>query len=534
MNKTWLKSIFSIFLFFWLQHMSAQFSDYKTMSAKISELEKKFPSACTVRTLVKTAGGRDIKVLTIGTGDRDNKPGIAIFGGVEGSYILGRELAIGFATRLLNDQSQKTKDLLKKVTFYVFPDVSPDASEQFFSGIKYERAINGRSTDDDRDFKNGEDPFEDLDGNGYITNIRVEDPAGKYIISADDQRVMEEAEISKGQTGNYLLYTEGIDNDNDGRFNEDGDGGVDFNRNFTYNYEEFGENAGLNAVSEPETKAVADFLFDRFNIYAVFAFGPQDNLGQPFKSNGQPNGDRRITSIMKSDEAINKLVSDKYHEISGMKGAPASKLSPGNFLEWAYYHYGRYSFGTPGWWFPAEKGKNQEVEFLKYADKNKLNDVFIPWKIIDHPGFPGKKVEAGGLKPFVMINPPADSIEVLQNRHYRFITEIAEMHPELELLDIKTENAGENIFRISLKVHNKGIFATVAEAGDINSWTRIMRISLETGRDQTLLSGFKVQRIMRLEGDQLAEFSWLVKGKGAVKINAGAVNTGIVTTTVEL
>ena len=45
---------------------------------------------------------------------------------------------------------------------------------------------------------------------------------------------------------------------------------MSFNQNFTFNYEEFGVNAGLHPVSEPETKAVADFLFDRFNIYAVF------------------------------------------------------------------------------------------------------------------------------------------------------------------------------------------------------------------------------------------------------------------------
>ncbi len=38
------------------------------------------------------------------------------------------------------------------------------------------------------------------------------------------------------------------------------------------------------------------------------------------------------------------------------------------------------------------------------------------------------------------------------------------MHPELEFLDMKTENAGDNIFRITLKVHNKGVFATCAEA----------------------------------------------------------------------
>ena len=64
---------------------------------------------------------------------------------------------------------------------------------------------------------------------------------------------------------------------------------------------------------------------------------------------GLDQGDRRITSILKTDETINKLVSDKYHEITGLKGAPVAKTTPGNFMEWAYFHYGRYSFSTPGW-----------------------------------------------------------------------------------------------------------------------------------------------------------------------------------------
>jgi hypothetical protein len=372
------------------------------------------------------------------------------------------------------------------------------------------------------------------------------------------------ADLTKGQTGNYLVYSEGIDNDKDGRFNEDGPGGVNFNRNFSYNYEEFGLNAGLYPVSEPETKAVADFLFDRFNIYSVFTFGPQDNLGQPWKASERPpaapssteagqgsgrgqgmgqgsgrgqgmdRGDRRITSIMKSDETVNKLVSDKYHEIAGVKGAPVTKNSPGNFAEWAYYHYGRYSFSTPAWWFPSEKGKSSEAAFLKFAEKNKIKDVFVPWTVINHPDFPGKETEVGGIKPFVMINPPADTLGDLINKNYKFITEIASMHPELEFLDIKTENAGDNIFRVSLKLHNKGVFATCAEAGDNNMWTRILRITFETSKGQSFLSGQKVLRVRRLEGDQSEEYSWLINGKGPVNIIAGALNTGTVKTTIEL
>ncbi len=513
----------------------AQYSNFKTMSQKIDLLSHEYPLLCSVKSLAKTAGGKEIRVITIGTGEKDNKPGIALFGGVEGNHLLGTELALGFAGSLLQESyAPEIKKLLGKITFYVFPDVSPDATEQYFAEIKYERTVNGRSTDDDRDFIFDEDPAEDLNKDGFITLIRIKDPSGKYTESKEDKRIMVPADLSEGETGSYLVYSEGIDNDHDGSFNEDGAGGVNFNRNFTFNYEEFGLNAGLYPVSEPETKAVADFLYARFNIYAVFTFGPQDNLGKPMKSSDQPEKDDRITSILKTDEIINKVVSDKYHEITVVNGAPVTETTSGNFMEWAYFHYGRYSFGTPAWWFPVEKGKNSSAAFLKYAEMNKKNDVFIPWREIKHPDFPGKTAETGGIKPFVMINPPADSLSLLIARNYKFITEIAAMHPELEFLDLKSENAGENIFRISLKLHNKGIFATCAGIGENNIWTRIMRITVEPANGQTILSGKKVQQVERLEGNQSAEFSWLISGKGSLKITAGALNTGSVSAEVEL
>jgi hypothetical protein len=562
--KISLKILLLTVIGFVLNHTAGaqnQYTNYRTMLQKVDALSRDYPNLCSSRSLVKTIGGKDVLVITIGVGDKDNKPGIAVLGGIEGSHILGKELALGFAVSLLKDSdSTEIKNLLNKITFYVFPDVSPDATEQFFSEVKYERNINARQTDDDRDFISGEDPYEDLNNDGFITLIRVSDPAGNYIENEEDKRVMIPADLSKGQKGSYFVYSEGIDNDKDDKFNEDGAGGVNFNRNLTFNYEEFGLNAGLYPVSEAESKAVLDFLFARFNVFATFAFGPQDNLGQPMKSSersgsvqttpqmqipGQGQSpvqgqmrimgqERRITSILNSDELINKLVSDKYHEITGVKGAPAPRSSPGNFMEWSYFHYGRYSFSTPAWWFPVERDKNAEVAFLKYAGENKIDDVFVPWTEIKHPDFPGKKTETGGIKPFATINPPADKLEDLISKNYKFILAIAELHPELEFLDLNVENKGDNIFRLSLKVHNTGIFATCVEAGDLNMWTRIMRISLETTDNQKFLSGQKVQRIPRLEGDKSADFNWLITGKGSVQITAGAVNTGFITTSVEL
>ena len=433
---------------------------------------------------------------------------------------------------LRESSSPEIKDLLDKITFYVFPDVNPDASEQFFADLKYERTGNARSTDDDRDFVYDEDGFEDLNKDGLITLIRIKDPAGRYVKSEEDERVMTEAEISKGQSGNYLVYSEGIDNDKDGLFNEDGPGGVDFNRNFSFNYESFGLKSGMYPVSEPETRAVADFLFDKFNIYAVFTFGPQDNLGQPWKATEE--GEKIIKSVMKDDETLNKLVSDKYHEITGLTGAPPQEPARGNFAEWAYYHYGRYSFTTPAWWFPAEKGKSVEAAFLKFAESKKIPDVFVPWTKIDLADFPGRETEVGGIKPFVMTNPPADSLELMISRNYKFIMYAAGLHPELELLDIKSEDTGEGIFRVSVKLHNRGIFATCARIGEENMYTRIMRIALEPSGGQRILSGHKIQKVERLEGGKSAEFSWLISGRGPLRITGGALNTGTVSTIIEL
>ncbi len=512
-----------------------RYDNFKTLSQKIATLEREYPGLCTVKSLVKSAGNKDIWAIEIGTGKKEQKPAIAVVGGVEGSYILGSELAFGFATTLLNQSDTPSiKSMLDKVTFYILPDVSPDAVEQYFSDLKYERNINAHSTDDDRDFVSDEDPFEDLNNDGLITLIRVKDPEGTFVISSKDNRVMIPADLSNGEIGQYKVMTEGIDNDKDGNFNEDGSGGVDFNKNFTYDYEAYGLNAGLYPVSEPEVKAVADFLYDRFNIYAVFTFGPQDNLGKPLLASDRPSSDRRITSIMKTDEVINKLVSDKYHEITGIKGSPPVKEEHGNFADWAYYHYGRYSFSTPGWWIPVEKGKNTEVAFLKYADENDMKNVFVPWERIDHPDFKGKVTEVGGIKPFMMTTPPADSLNILIGRNFKFITEIAEMHPELEFLNVNIENAGDNIYRVSLSVHNRGIFSTCAEIGERNIWTRIMILNLEPGKGQQILSGDKVTRMERLEGNHAEDFSWLISGKGTLKVTAGAVNTGIITSNIEL
>ena len=508
----------------------------------LSDLNKSYPRLTILETIGKTDSGKDINVLTIGTGDIGTKPAIAIIGGIDGRYVAGQEIALGFAERLLeNSGNDEINELIGKVSFYIIPDASPDASSGFFSDPQYERLVNANPTDNDRDFNTDEDPCEDLNGDGLITMIRIKDPTGDYTFDPNDNRLMKKADVSKGESGSWLVYTEGIDNDKDGLFNEDNPGGVNFNNNFSFEYEEFGENAGINAASEKESRAVADFLYDHFNIFVVFSFGPQDNLGQAFKARGQtpqapqaqqaPQERRRrsqkITSILPEDEMYNTLLSEKYHEFTAYKGSLGFTREPGNFMEWAYYHYGRYSYSTPGWWIQAEKGMSEEARFLKYASDNIEEDVFIEWKEIDHPDFPGKTVEVGGIKPFALHNPPEYLLGEVIESNYLFLLDAAKLHPEIELLDLKTEKLDRNLHRVTITLHNKGIFATASQLGEQVKWVRKIRVELNSDSDFQLMSGKKIIIAERLKANESREYSWLINGSGEFTISAGAVNCGM-------
>jgi hypothetical protein len=115
--------------------------------------------------------------------------------------------------------SDSLAKILETKTFYIIPSINPDAQEQFSAKLKFERSGNDVDTDDDRDGRLNEDPFEDLNNDGQITWMRIEDPTGAYIISKEDPRVMVKADPNKGEVGKYILLSEGIDNDKDGVFN---------------------------------------------------------------------------------------------------------------------------------------------------------------------------------------------------------------------------------------------------------------------------------------------------------------------------
>lgn len=514
------------------------YSNSASLAQRIKTLTSKYPNLIKSKTLTQTLGGKDIWMLTLGGQNADQKPAIAVVGGVDGKHLLGVEMAIGFAEKLLaSSNADSVKNLLNKQTFYVFPNMSPDATEQYFAKLKYERSGNATKTDDDRDGKLNEDGFDDLDGNGKITWMRVKDATGKYKLNPDDPRSLVLADANKGENGAYILLREGIDNDKDGQFNEDGEGGVSFNKNASFNYKNFVPGAGEYAVSEKENRALFDFLFDAFNVYAVVAFGPTNNLSSPVVFNPAGLSKRIITSWFEADAKSNALVSERYNKITKTKEAPKTQAEPGDFSQWAYFHYGRLSFSTPGWWVPkvapdsAKKEKkftndDPVAAYLRWAAKEGISDTYTPWKAVSHPDFGGQTVEVGGVDPFVLNNPPYKLVDNIVAKHTDFLVSLAAMAPQIEFVNLKTEKLTDGLTRVTVQLLNTGDLSTYTKIGDRSYFLKKIAVKVNGKNGQEVVSGRKNQTIESLQGKEFKELTWLIKGNGKVTIDAGCPTTG--------
>ncbi|MEK7992969.1 MAG: M14 family zinc carboxypeptidase, partial [Planctomycetota bacterium] len=143
--------------------------------------------------------------------------------------------------------------------------------------------------------------------------------------------------------------TEGIDNDHDERWNEDGPGGVNFNRNFPYGYEFFAPDAGVHQVSEAETRALADFIIEHPNIGIVVTYGAADNLSKTPKGASSTERRKPMTAIDDDDTGYYRAMGESFRKALGLDKELEGASVPGAFSDWMYFHRGRLSLAAKAW-----------------------------------------------------------------------------------------------------------------------------------------------------------------------------------------
>ncbi|WP_238531777.1 hypothetical protein [Nitritalea halalkaliphila] len=196
----------------------------------------------------------------------------------------------------------------------------------------------------------------------------------------------------------------------------------------------------------------------------------------------------------------------------------------------AYFHFGRLSLSTPGWWAPETKpaeGKassHPEVNFLAWAEQEGI-DAFVPWTAVEHPDFPGKKVEVGGIKPFLLYNPPFEKVADIATTHTDFILSLAAKAPKLEFHDVKTEKLSNGLTRVTATLYNNSPIPTHTEMGERSRWLRKVRVDINKKADD-LVAGEKIKLINSVGAYEKVTMSWVIQGSGSVEVKAGAAHTG--------
>lgn len=548
------------------------YHDFRGMQKALQTLIDGYPDLLSLESAGESLQGRAIDVVTLTAGGHaGEKPAILVVGGVEGKDVAASEACLGIIQSLATGytRADSIARMLEHTTYYIFPRVNPDATEAYFAAPLYERTLNTRPMDLDEDGAMDEDGYDDLNGDGLITLMRIPDPAGEWMPDPDNPRLMRKADPGKGETGQYRVLTEGFDNDGDGEFNEDEPGGVNFNRNFSFGYTYFQRGAGPHQVSELETRAVADFAFGHKNIAAVFSFSQDDNLMYPWESRRNARGDRRgsrepVTSVLPEDAIYYQEMGEKFRSITGLSNAPKPEELHGGFTPWAYYDYGRWSFSVPVWWPPEAKaardtgrsdsldakedtkqkaGQNTEDflvnqrRLLRWLDSTNQSAGFVEWTAVEHPGFPDTTVEVGGFRPYIAENPPLEYLDFRLEKYGNFLTELGSLLPRVSLEKVTVKNLHRNVYRISMVVTNQGYLPTSSHLGIRNRWAPQVKVAIQIGEDQILASGRAVQMVDAIPGSGASqEFQWVVTGPQGSRatLTAGSPMAGRDQQTVEL
>lgn len=406
-----------------------KYNDPASVNRRVEQLRQSSPTVVKVHKLAVTPGGREMLMLEIGKAGT-TVPAVLVTANMSGTTPVATEAALSLAARITTDAT-----LTANQTWYIVPLGNPDAYARYFTKPLYSDPGNATPFNDDTDDQIDEDGYNDLNNDGLITQMRVKSPDGTWVPVEGESRLMRRADATKGEKGIYKLYTEGIDDDGDGQYNEDSPGGTNVNVNFPHLFKSFGKRSGLYPGSAPESEAMLKFAFTHPELAMVLSFGstnfllappqggrkgsidteniriPQDmgralgidvsrsytmaeiiELVKPMLPAGMTADESLIASFLGLGAVVNPLPEDLafYNEISSdykeylkKKGVTEERFDPaqpedGSFELWAYYHLGLPVFSMDIWGLPKPKEEKKEGSGITIEALEKMSsDEFL-------------------------------------------------------------------------------------------------------------------------------------------------------------
>lgn len=446
-----------------------RYATFEQVEGYLRELAAAYPELIELRSIGKSGQGREMWLAIINspkTGPHDSKPAMWIDGGIHANEIQGVEAvlySIWYLTKAYGVNEDLT-ELLDTYSFYMLPVVNPDSRAYFFdkAGTPHFPRWNQRPVDNDRDGLIDEDGPEDLDGDGSITEMWIEDPNGRWRRDRDDPRIF--TRVAADEKGDWTrLGQEGIDNDGDGRTNEDGPGGDDMNRNWPGdwkpNYVQFG--AGTYPFSNPETRAIGNWVYDHPNIAAFQSYHNTGGMilrgpGASYMASRYPAQDRRVyDEIGRLGEQMLPyydylIIHEDLYDVHGGEAT------------WAGESLGVISYTNELWnagkYFQRDVDRPSAEQMWIFRDKLQYGQAYKELTEYDHPEH--GKVLIGGLNKYASRNTPTFMLEEECHRNFAFTMFHADQMPVLSFEKTEVRHEGGRLWSVTVEIRNDNLIPT--------------------------------------------------------------------------
>lgn len=475
-----------------------------------------------------------------GSARLEERSTVLLLGGLDGRSLAGSEAVLRATHGLLEALDELRPDL----AFVAVPWASPDGLARASAGI-VDGGGSGVAVDDDEDGLAGEDPSDDLDGDGQVLELLVEDARGPWTFSRDRRFLVPAAE---GDAPRLLRRPEGRDDDGDGRWNEDGPGGVQLDAHFPSGWRgplEDGR-AGRFPLEDPLARALAELALTRRTALALVFQGAHGYVARPGGTLAAELASARDhASYQALATAFTRATGRVYRDVPSLRVVRGGE-APGAAIDWLHGTVGAISAEVAVWGPDAvdRDGRAMERSFGSTqgrlrgpqlgpllgtrvgplpSDEQRLwarwlDDVrggldFADWRLVELGV--GRRTWVGGWRNRVDVDPPADSLAHALEGVAPFVREVVDGLPRLDIEVLRVERNGE-LVHLRARVVNRGVFPTGREDANLPASVSAARdgrvvLTFEPPCAEALVAGRLVHELGLLAGGAAGpDHEWLV------------------------
>ena len=469
------------------------------MEPILKRIAQEHPEVVRLRSIGTSIRGRELWMVELTnpqTGPADEKPGELIFAMTHAAEIMGAAASLYAICDLVDryGRDDRITELLDQNVLYVMPFLNPDGGEiglnTPYRWVGHARFLPGE-----------EQPYPglyqcDINDDGMILEMRVEDPDGEWKASADDPRLLIQRQPGDREGPFYRRLPEGFIRDFDGAelwLPKPRDGNL--NRNFPENWgpEYRQDGAGEHPLSEPEVAAFVRFVLDHPNI--VSSLSLHTNAGAFLFPQLDASRKRDLLAFRRLAKAGQDIVGYAIIE-SVLDSFTSDKSKPrlGVATQWLYKQRGQICYTVELWDWLGTAGIEREsfmatiegptdaeqLQLLQWNDRVMNGEGFVDWFPVDHPQL--GPVELGGWTYMWPTRnaPPGDLLVAEVHKLTQFMVATAESSPRLRIEDVRLEPVSGDTYRVSAVIANGGFLPTyVTEVAREYALTESVRAVVE-------------------------------------------------------